>query len=93
MGTPREVYASVVSLNTTEINSLYLISLPHLTDLNVVLVVDQVDFTILPSIISLLRHSRCRLSTLSLGHGGLDYIPQPGKVCGKLYRGNPGFTY
>ncbi|KAF9006370.1 hypothetical protein BDZ89DRAFT_571038 [Hymenopellis radicata] len=64
--TPRSVYTNLTSLSVVEGESISVIALPNLTDLDVGIDVFGVVQGILPCVVSLLQHSRCRLSSLYL---------------------------
>ncbi len=65
-GAPRTVYAGLTSLSAIEGDSLNRISLPDLADLAVGPFTEDLSPGILPCLISLLRHSCCRLTHLAL---------------------------
>ncbi|KAF8906145.1 hypothetical protein CPB85DRAFT_1314184, partial [Mucidula mucida] len=64
--TPRTVFAGLTSLRAIEGDSLNRISLPRLANLAVGINSEALTPGILPCLIGLLRHSRCRLKTLVL---------------------------
>ncbi|KAF9005718.1 hypothetical protein BDZ89DRAFT_1234616 [Hymenopellis radicata] len=70
---PRSVYPNVTSLRVVEGDSgLNFISLPNLIDLNVGMDHSDLIQGLLPCVIGLLQHSRCRLTSLHLHHAKWD---------------------
>ncbi|KAF9012909.1 hypothetical protein BDZ89DRAFT_1046915 [Hymenopellis radicata] len=72
LDTPRTVYTNITSLSVADGDSINVISLPNLTDLDAGFGGRDFVEGLFPCVVSLLQHSRCRLSSLRLQYAEWD---------------------
>ncbi|KAF9005721.1 hypothetical protein BDZ89DRAFT_1049056 [Hymenopellis radicata] len=72
LDTPRTVYTNITSLSVADGDSINVISLPNLTDLDAGFGGRDFVEGLFPCVVSLLQHSCCRLSSLRLQYAEWD---------------------